>query len=71
MSTISERNARLDALKAATVQYAAAQRKELKRRVAVCKAILRGRTGSDTLAQTSVQQSSLLVVDTINDFLTG
>lgn len=71
MATVAQRNARLDALQQATTQYASAQRKNLQRRVDVCKRILRGRTGSERLAQASVQQSSLLVVNTINDFLTG
>lgn len=71
MATVAERNARLDALQQAVSQYAAAQRKELNRRVDVNKRILQGRTGSERLAQASVQQSSTLVVDQINDFLTG
>lgn len=71
MATIAERNARLDALVDATKQYAAAQRKELNNRVDVCKRILQGRTGSERLAQASVQQSVTLVVNQLNDFLTG
>jgi hypothetical protein len=71
MATIAERNARLDALAEATKKYAAAQRAELNRRVDVCKRILQGRTGSERLAQSSVQQSTTLVVEQINDFLTG
>jgi hypothetical protein len=39
--------------------------------VDVSKRILRGRTGSDRLAQASVQQSTGLVVDVIDEFLTG
>lgn len=71
MATAAQRNARLDALQQATVQYAAKQRKELNKRVDVCKKILKGRTGSERLAQAAVDQSSSLVVTTINDFLTG
>ncbi len=71
MATVAERNARLNALHTAVSQYAKAQRKELNRRVDVCKRILRGRTGSERLAQASVQQGTTLVVDQINDFLTG
>lgn len=71
MATIEERNKRLDALEAAVKQYAARQRKSLNMRVDVSKRILRGRTGSDRLAQAAVEQSSSLVVTTINDFLTG
>jgi hypothetical protein len=71
MATTAERNARLDALEQAVKQYAKKQRKTLNSRVDVCKRILRGRTGSDRLAQAAVQQSSALVVNTINDFLTG
>lgn len=71
MATVSERNARLDALQQAVTQYAAKQRSTLNRRVDVNKRILRGRTGSDRLAQDSVQQSTQLVVAEIDDFLTG
>ena len=71
MATAAQRNARLDALQQATIQYADRQRKELNRRVDVCKKILKGRTGSERLAQAAVDQSSSLVVTTINDFLTG
>lgn len=71
MSTVAERNARLDALAKATTEYAEQQTKQLNRRVDVSKRILKGRTGSERLAQASVQQSSALVVTTINDFLTG
>ena len=71
MATVAQRNARLDELEQAVKQYAAAQRKQLTHRVDTCKRILRGRTGSDRLAQASVQQASGLVVTEINEFLTG
>jgi hypothetical protein len=71
MASTAERNARLDQLEQAVKQYAAAQRKQLNRRVEVSKRILRGRTGSDRLAQASVQQSTGLVVAQIDEFLTG
>lgn len=71
MATTAERNARLDELEQAVKQYATAQRKQLTHRVDVSKRILRGRTGSDRLAQASVQQSTTLVVSEIDEFLTG
>lgn len=71
MSTVAERNKRLDALQTAVTQYAAQQRKTLNHRVDVCQRILQGRTGSTRLAQAAVNQSSELVVTSINDFLTG
>lgn len=71
MATVAERNARLDTLEQAVKQYATKQRLELNHRVDVCKRILRGRTGSDRLAQASVQQSMTLVVTNIDEFLTG
>lgn len=71
MATTAERNARLDELEKAVKQYATAQRRTLTHRVDVNKRILRGRTGSDRLAQASVQQSTGLVVDQIDEFLTG
>lgn len=66
-----DRNARLDALKAATQAWASAQRQRLKDQVALGKRILKGRTGSERLAQASVQSVSELTVTQINDFLTG
>lgn len=71
MSTTAERNVRLDALKVAVTQWADAQRKQLNRRVDVSKRILQGRTGSERLAQSAVQQSITLVTAKIDDFLTG
>lgn len=71
MATTAERNARLDALEQAVKSYADAYRKNLEKRVSINKRILRGRTGSESLAQSSVQASSDLVVEEINDFLTG
>jgi hypothetical protein len=67
----SERNARLDALKAATGAWATQQKKRLNDQVALSKRILKGRTGSERLAQASVESVSSLTVDQINDFLTG
>ena len=71
MATLQERNARLDALQEAVTQYAATQRKALKRQVEVNKKILAGRTGSQRLAGASVEAASALTVDEINEFLTG
>lgn len=71
MSTVAERNARLDALQTAVSQYATAQRDTLNKQVARCKAILQGRTGSERLAQSAVQQGTTLAVQQINEFLTG
>ena len=71
MATTAQRNARLDELEQAVKKYAAAQRKQLTHRVDVSKRILRGRTGSDRLAQAAVQQSTGLVVAQIDEFLTG
>lgn len=66
-----ERNARLDALKTAVEQWAEQQKERLNAQVALGKRILKGRTGSERLAQASVQSVSDLTVNKINDFLTG
>ena len=65
-----ERNARLDALLEATEDWAARQTQALNDQVSLSKRILQGRTGSERLAQASVQSVSKLAVDQINDFLT-
>jgi hypothetical protein len=69
MPTVAERNARLDALTAATTSWAEKRRTEINNRVASSKKILKGRTGSERLAQASVQAASALVVESIDDFL--
>jgi len=71
VATTAERNARLDVLVSNVKAYADAQRKNLKHRVDINKRILQGRTGSERLAQAAVTASSELVVDQIEDFLTG
>lgn len=67
--SIAARNARLDALVAATTAWADKQTKQLQDRVAISKRILKGRTGSERLAQASVQAASSLVVNEIDEFL--
>jgi hypothetical protein len=67
--TIAARNARLDALNTAVSFWAAKKRDEINKRVESSKKILKGRTGSERLAQASVQAASVLVVDSLNDFL--
>ena len=69
--TTAERNARLDALVASIEEWADKQRGLLNAQVALGKRMLQGRTGSERLAQASVQSVSDLTVDQINDFLTG
>lgn len=69
--TTKERNARLDKLKLLTQQWADQQKKRLNEQVSLGKRILKGRTGSERLAQASVQSVSDLTVSQINDFLTG
>ncbi len=69
--TTEERDARLDVLSTAVEQWAENQKQRLNAQVALGKRILKGRTGSERLAQASVQSVSDLAVDQINDFLTG
>lgn len=69
MASVAERNKRLDALSAAVKVYADKQRTALKQRVSTAKKILKGRTGSERLAQAAVQASNDLVVDEIDAFL--
>jgi len=69
MSKVAERNARLDKLVEATQSWAKTQRDALNHRVASSKKILQGRTGSERLAQASVQATSSLVIAAIDEFL--
>jgi hypothetical protein len=70
MSSVDERNARLDDLVKATSAWAAKRRKELKDRVDANKKVLKGRTGSECLAQAAVNATKELVVNQIDEFLT-
>ena len=68
-ASVADRNSRLDQLQGAVTTWAAKRTKYLKDQVATDRAILKGRTGSERLAQSSVTASKDLVVDSINDFL--
>jgi len=65
------RDARLDALKKATVEWADKEEKRLKDEATFLKSILKGRTGAGRLANQNVADSSKLVVDEISKFLEG
>jgi hypothetical protein len=66
----AERDARLDKLQKATTDWADKRLKQYQDRVASNKALLKGRTGSERLAQASVKAGSDLVVTAIDQFLT-
>ena len=70
-ASIEDRNARLDALGTAVQTWAVARRDYLNKQVAFSKRLLKGRTGSERLNQASVESATSLVVDQINQFLTG
>lgn len=69
MSSLDQRNARLDGLLTATKSWADKRRKELTERAQAAKSLLKGRTGSERLVQTTVQASSEVVASEIEDFL--
>lgn len=71
MATQDERNARLQQLATATSEWAEKRRTYLQKQTAFGKALLKGRTGAERLNNTSVQTASDLVVDEIEQFLTG
>lgn len=66
----SDRQARLNDLSGAVKAFAKKRRDELNLRVATAKKLLKGRTGSDRLAQTAAQGAQGPVIKEINDFLT-
>ena len=66
-----KRNDRLDDLKTATEAWATKETKRLNDQVTFGKRVLKGRTGSERLVQASVTSAKELVVDQLNDFLTG
>jgi len=60
---------RVTALQTATEQWSSKATADYQSRIARAKAILSGRTGSDRLAQSTVQAVQSLVVDSVEDFL--
>jgi len=67
----ADRDARLDALKKATDEWADKETKRLEDEAIFLKAVLKGRTGAGRLANQNVADSSKLVVDEISQFLEG
>ena len=70
-NTQAKRDARLTALKDATVEWADKETKRLEDEATFLKSILKGRTGTGRLTNQNVADSSKLVVDEISRFLTG
>jgi hypothetical protein len=69
--SIERRNARLEELKTAALDWQKREKERLNKQVALGKRILQGRAGPDGLAKASVVSVGNLTVDQINDFLTG
>jgi hypothetical protein len=67
----ADRDARLDALKKATDEWADKEIKRLEDEAKFLKSILKGRTGAGRLANQNVADASKLTVDEIAQFLTG
>jgi phage gp36-like protein len=65
------RDARLDQLKEATVAWADKERKRYEDEVALLKKIMKGRVGSERLNNVSTQAATDLLVDELDQFLTG
>jgi hypothetical protein len=65
------RNKRLDDLKQATINWAEKETQRLTNEATFLKSILQGRTGAGRLTNQNVVDSSKLVVNSINEFLTG
>ncbi len=68
---VAARAQRLQALQAATKAWANSQTTYYQGQVKLLKAILTGRTGSDSLPATAVSATSALVVNSIDQFLVG
>ena len=71
MASQEERNARLDKLKTAVNAWADKEEERLNAEAALLKKILKGRTGSERLNNASVESASDLLVDELDQFLTG
>ena len=71
MASQAERNARLDKLQSAVDAWADKEEQRLTNEVTLLKKILKGRTGSERLNNASVESASDLLVDELDQFLTG
>lgn len=71
MATQEERNARLDVLAAAVKAWAKKERERLQEQATFAKKLLQGRTGAERLNNASTTTASQLLVDEIDQFLTG
>jgi len=67
----AERDARLDALKAAMKDWSTKEKKRLEDEATFLKSVLKGRTGAGRLTNQNVADSSKFLVDEISQFLTG
>ena len=66
-----DRDGRLDDLSIAVKAWASRRRKQLNEQVAFGKRLLRERTGGDRLNGTVTTNASAMLVDEIDQFLTG
>lgn len=71
MATQAERNARLDALAAATKEWATAERTRLQNQAALAKKMLKGRLGSERLNNTTSKAATSYLADEVDKYLTG
>ena len=71
MPSKKERDARLDKLQTAVESWADKETERLEKEVVLMKKILKGRTGSERLNNTTVAGASDLLVEELNDFLSG
>lgn len=72
MTTSTEaRDAILDELKEATEDWFEAESSRINDEVTFLKSVLRGRTGSESVARSNTSEARVLVLNDIGSFLTG
>jgi hypothetical protein len=71
MADKGARDARLGELEKSVTKWATARRKYLNDQVSFGRRLLKGRTGAERLNDASVSSASELLVDEIEEFLTG
>lgn len=70
-ATLEERNALLDELEEATNAWYDRERERVEDEVTFLKSVLRGRTGSETVARANTEAARVLVINDITTFLAG
>lgn len=70
-ASLEERNALLNELESAVEEWYTRERARVEDEVTFLRSVLRGRTGSESVARRNTSEARVLVIDDITSFLSG